>query len=240
VFPAGDGRANVGLGVGVLGDRSAGRRVAHDLGAFVAHAAKVGVLAPHDPRLTGRSLGAWLKMGIVGTTPARDRVFLVGDAAGLVNPLQGEGIAQAMDTGRAAAHAILVGEGRAADLYRTHLAGTQGRYLSTTASLQRTLLHNPRVVAGLTRTMTAPGVGAALAGGWSIMWNNLLDGASPGLASGAARIARGLGYSLTARSSDRRWISQQLLNPPHRLDPGSRREHRSRHRRNPAGGTSRR
>ena len=48
-------------------------------------------------------------MGLAGTTPARDRVLLVGDAAGLVNPLQGEGIAQAMDSGRAAAESILAG-----------------------------------------------------------------------------------------------------------------------------------
>jgi geranylgeranyl reductase family protein len=210
VFPAGDGRANVGLGVGVLADRSASRRVAHDLGAFIAHAANVGVLAHDSPRLSQRSLGAWLKMGLVGTTPVRDRVFLVGDAAGLVNPLQGEGIAQAMDSGRAAADAILVGGERSADLYRSHLARTQGRYLSTTASLQRALLRSPRIVAGLTRTITAPGIGATLAGGWSVIWNNLLDGASPSVASGVAGIATGVGYSLTARSSDRRWISEHL------------------------------
>jgi menaquinone-9 beta-reductase len=210
VFPAGDGRANVGLGVGVLADRSAARRVAHDLDAFIAHASKVGVLDRDGRRLPDRSLGAWLKMGIVGTTPARDRVFLVGDAAGLVNPLQGEGIAQAMDSGRAAANAILDGGNRNTDRYRAHLARSQGRYLATTASLQRALLRRPRIVAGLTRTITAPGVGSTLAGGWSIMWNNLLDGASPGVSTEVARIATGLGYSLTARSSDRRWISEQL------------------------------
>ena len=38
VFPAGGGRANVGLGVGVLADRTAGRRAARDLDAFLEHA----------------------------------------------------------------------------------------------------------------------------------------------------------------------------------------------------------
>ena len=42
-------------------------------------------------------------MGLVGTRPADGKVLLVGDAAGLVNPLQGEGIAQALESGRAAA-----------------------------------------------------------------------------------------------------------------------------------------
>ena len=50
---------------------------------------------------------------MVGTTPAGAGVLLVGDAAGLVNPLQGEGIAQAMASGHAAADDILA-QGRTA------------------------------------------------------------------------------------------------------------------------------
>ena len=211
VFPSGSTRANVGLGVGVLADRSAARRATRDLDAFLEHAAHVGVLDAHTSVPSGRRpLGAWLKMGLVGTTPASDRVFLVGDAAGLVNPLQGEGIAQAMDSGRAAAVAILAGMERAPDRYRAHLARTQAPYLSTTASVQRRLLRSPRLVAGLTRGMTAPLIGRALAGGWSIAWNNLLDGAAPSVASGLAATAAGLGNVLTARSVDRRWITKQL------------------------------
>lgn len=215
VFPADEGHSNVGLGVGVLADRTAGRRAARDLDAFLEHASHVGVLdhrRPVQPR--ARPLGAWLKMGLVGTTPARDRVFLVGDAAGLVNPLQGEGIAQAMDSGRAAAVAILGGIEHAPARYRAHLERTQAGYLSTTASIQRSLLHRPRLVAALTRGLTAPGVGRTLAGGWSIMWNNLRDGASPSVATGLAATAAGLGHALTARSTDRRWIASHLTDSP--------------------------
>jgi geranylgeranyl reductase family protein len=207
VFPAGEGRVNVGLGVGVLADRTAGRRAARDLDAFLAHASRVGVLDGRAPAEgSARPLGAWLKMGLVGTTPARDRVLLVGDAAGLVNPLQGEGIAQAMDSGRAAAEAILGGVDRASDRYRAHLAHTYAPYLSTTASVQRSMLRSPRLVAAVTRGLTSPGVGRSLAGGWSIAWNDLLDGAPRGPAAGVARVAAGLGHALTARSADRRWI----------------------------------
>jgi flavin-dependent dehydrogenase len=211
VFPAGEGRANIGIGVGVLGDRTAGRRAARDFDAFVEHATRVGVLgtctiAPSH----SRPLGAWLKMGLVGTSPACDRVLLVGDAAGLVNPLQGEGIAQAMDSGRAAALAILSGIDQAPDRYRAHLARAHARYLSTTASVQRSLLRSPRLVAALTRALTAPGVGRSLAGGWSIMWNNLLDGAMPSVATGVAATATGLGHVVTARSADRRWITTHV------------------------------
>jgi flavin-dependent dehydrogenase len=211
VFPSGAGRANAGLGVGTLADRAAARRAARDLDAFLAHAARVGVLDARTSVLSReRPLGAWLKMGLVGTTPARDRVFLVGDAAGLVNPLQGEGIAQAMDSGRAAAEAILGGVERAPDRYRAHLAQTQAPYLSTAASVQRRLLRSPRLVAGLTRGLTAPGVGRTLAGGWSIAWNNLVDGAEPSGATSLAATAFALGHVLTARSADRRWITSQL------------------------------
>ncbi|HZJ25989.1 MAG TPA: geranylgeranyl reductase family protein [Acidimicrobiia bacterium] len=211
VFPAGDGRVNVGLGVGVLGDRSAGRRAARDLVAFLEHASDVGVLGDggrEQPK--PRPLGAWLKMGLVGTTPARDRVLLVGDAAGLVNPLQGEGIAQAMDSGRAAADAILGGVDGASLRYRQHLSRTHGRYMSTTASLHRTLLNRPRLVGAVTRGLTAPGVGRSIAGAWSITWNDLLDGATPGTSAAVATAATSIGYLLTARTADRRWIGAHV------------------------------
>jgi geranylgeranyl reductase family protein len=210
VFPAGDRGANVGLGVGTLADRTAGRRAARDLDAFLGHAARVGVLDAPTRRTTTRPLGAWLKMGLVGTVPARDRVLLVGDAAGLVNPLQGEGIAQAMDSGRAAAVAILAGDGDASDRYRAHLTHTHAAYLSTAAAVHRTLLRSPRAVGAVTRALTAPGVGRALAGGWSIVWNDLLDGAPRGTAAATAAIASGVGRMLTARSADRRWINTRV------------------------------
>jgi len=208
VFPAGNGHVNVGLGVGVLADRGAARRATRDLDDFLQHAARVGTLENRTPRRPSdeRPLGAWLKMGLTGTTPTGERVLLVGDAAGLVNPLQGEGIAQAMATGRAAAEAILCGIDQSADRYRAHLARDHLPYLSTTASLQRTLLHRPRLTAALTRGLTAPGVGHVLSGAWSIAWNNLLDGAPASTAAATATAAAGLGHLITTRSADRRWI----------------------------------
>jgi geranylgeranyl reductase family protein len=211
VFPAGGGCANVGLGVGVLADRTAGRRAVRDLDAFLEHASRVGVLGVRTPaRSLAPPLGGWLKMGLVGTTPARGRTFLVGDAAGLVNPLQGEGIAQAMDSGRAAAEAILGGIDQAPDRYRAHVACTYGPYMSTTAPVHRSLLRRPKLVAALTRGLTAPGVGRSVSGGWSIMWNDLLDGAPPSVATGLATTAAGLGRILTARSADRHWIGTHV------------------------------
>jgi geranylgeranyl reductase family protein len=213
VFPAGEGQANVGLGIGVLADRPAARRAARDLGAFLEHARRVGVLGGRARAHPARALGAWLKMGLVGTTPARDRALLTGDAAGLVNPLQGEGIAQAMDSGRAAAEAILAGVDRAAGNYRAHLARAHGRYLATAAAAHRSLLRRPTLVDPFTRSLTTPAVGRPLAGAWSITWNDLLDGAPCSRAMVAASIVAGLGRVVTARSADRRWIREHVEEP---------------------------
>jgi geranylgeranyl reductase family protein len=56
----------------------------------------------------------------------RDRVFLVGDAGGFVDPLTGEGIYGALLSGQAAANAILSharGEGTAAEAFSCYLTG---------------------------------------------------------------------------------------------------------------------
>src|SRR5207237_8327657 len=155
--PGVGGRANVGLGRGVLSDRSAAGAAAQRFEAFVAHLRRLGVLE-NDPSpatlLPGR-LGGWLKMGIVGTSPGRGRVLLVGDAAGLVNPLQGEGISQAMGSGRAAAEAILAAPGQAASRYRRLLAETYAPYQAVVAPIHRALLPRPLALSRIGRTLTA-------------------------------------------------------------------------------------
>jgi hypothetical protein len=147
-------------------------------------------------------------MGMVGTTPARGRVLLVGDATGLVNPLQGEGISQAMGSARAAAEAVLAGPHKAAARYRAFLAETYGPFQSVTAPIHGSLLPRPRAVAAVGRTLTAPGVSRAVAGGWSIFWNDLLVGARPRPARRLAAIALGLGRAVTARGRTRRWFAE--------------------------------
>ena len=200
VFPDDSGQANVGLGVGVRGDRRGGARASRDLPAFMA---AVGI----DPKSAGRTLGGWIKMGMVGTTPARGRTLLVGDAAGLVNSLQGEGIAQAIGSGRAAADAVLtVGADKAATVYRAELAHSYAPYAATTAPVTAWMLDRPGAVARLGRVLTAPGVGRLVSGGWGVYWNDLLDGARPGWSRRVARVADVAGRAVTARSADRRSI----------------------------------
>ncbi len=127
-------------------------------------------------------------MGMVGTVAARGRTFLVGDAAGLVNPLQGEGIAPAMTSAAAAAEAILAGPGSAAARYRHHLAAGPGRYAAVAAPLHAAAISgSPRRVALVGRGLTLPGVRVAIASPWALTWNDLLEGAPPGAVSVASR-----------------------------------------------------
>lgn len=210
LFPGVGEAANVGLGVGVLANRAAGTRPGRSFTAFLDHLRRAGLGGRGLSRAPSRRLGGWLKMGMVGTNPAAGRVLLVGDAAGLVNPLQGEGISQALRSGQAAAEAVLAGPSEAAARYRRFLAATLVPYFTVTAPVHAGLLPWPRGVAILGRLLTAPGLGQALAGGWSIYWNDLLDGALPGRARTVAASAAYLGRAATARSGTRRWLEQAL------------------------------
>src|SRR5918995_216981 len=188
LFPGPDGRANLGLGLGTLSNRAGAATAARELPAFVRTLRELGLLRG---AASAPTLGGWLKLGMVGTNPARGRVLLPGDAAGLVNPLQGEGISQAMSSGRAAAQAALADPARAARRYRAYLANTYAPYHSTTAPAHQALLPRPRVVSAVGRVLTAPAIGSLLAPGWSIFWNDLLDGAQATVPRAVAAVAAG-------------------------------------------------
>jgi flavin-dependent dehydrogenase len=146
--------ANIGLGIGTLADRQVGADAVRALPAYFDHLVDLGLLARAPVSPLPRRLGGWLKMGMVGTTPAAGCVLLVGDAAGLVNPLQGEGIAQAMTSGRSSAEAVLGSPGHAAVRYRDDLARAHLPYQRISAA-GHTALVGPRAVVALGRMLTA-------------------------------------------------------------------------------------
>jgi geranylgeranyl reductase family protein len=121
LFPKGD---HVNIGVGAFapteGGEAALKSVTRELlAAYTTR--KLGVtLGAVTPRVTGQYLG----MGGHGYTP-RGRVLLVGDAAGLVDPLTGEGIHSALVSGQAAAAAILSGKADVATAYARELRPLQ-------------------------------------------------------------------------------------------------------------------
>ena len=212
IFPGPGGTANVGVGIGTLADRQGGAGAVRMLPAYLEHLADLGLVDRSPGRPVPRLLGGWLKMGMVGTTPASGRVLLVGDAAGLVNPLQGEGIAQAMSSGRAAAESILGSSGRAATTYRHRLARAHLPYQRISAAGHAALVGRPGAVSAVGRLVTAPLIGRALAGGWGIFWNELLDGAAPGTARRVAAASTLVGRALTAGTGVSRWFAANFDN----------------------------
>jgi geranylgeranyl reductase family protein len=214
VFPGAEGGANVGIGIATGPARPAGSGAVRAFPAFLGHLRRLGLWDPAGSRLPFRRLGGWLKMGMVGTNPASGRVLLAGDAAGLINPLQGEGIAPAMCSGQWAAEAILGYGGAAAARYRARLAAAHLPYHRITAALQQALVGRPRAAAVLARSLTACGQIEPMAGGWAVFWNELLDGAPGGSHRTVAAVATRMGALLTAFTPAARWFAGDPVSRP--------------------------
>jgi geranylgeranyl reductase family protein len=207
VFPMAGGGVNVGLGLAFGSDRAASRRAGQQLDNFLAHLEGLGLLR----RSTPRSLtGGWLKMGVLGTTPAGHGVLLVGDAAGLVNPLQGEGIAQAMASGHAAANAVLhAGPRDAAGHYLAYLRDAV-RHHRTNAPVHAAMVKHPLAVSLTARVLSAPGIGAAIAGAWGLYWNDLAPDAAPSRHRRIASTAIRTVVTAGRRGDSARWFTAQF------------------------------
>jgi len=206
LFPGPGGCANAGLGVGMTTDRTTSRRAGAELSAFGGRLRDLGVLSSKASIASLPRLGGWLKMGMVGTVPADRNMLLVGDAAGLVNPLQGEGIAPAMASGRAAAKAILAGPADAGLRYRGWLRTTQHHYHRAAAPMARAMVGHPRAAAAAVRLLTSPVVSPGISGAWSLYWNDLHHDAAP---SGHRRLARtidAVAHAATSRRAEQAWF----------------------------------
>ena len=97
VFPKGD---HANLGVGGWGTEGPRLR-AHLERLAAAHAVPIDALS--------HVKGHRLPMRPLGSSPAAGRVLLVGDAAGLVDPLSGDGMYEAFVSAQLAAEAIVAG-----------------------------------------------------------------------------------------------------------------------------------
>jgi flavin-dependent dehydrogenase len=130
-FPLGDGRANVGYGELVSGGVTRAGLV-DGLHALLPGVAPSALRAHRLPLSTGRP------------RQPDGRVLLAGDAAGLINPLTGEGIFYAVLSGSLAGEAALLGD-RAGAAYRRALGARLGRtlrHLTVASQLSRA----PRVM----------------------------------------------------------------------------------------------
>ena len=206
LFPGEDGQANVGVGVG-LGSSRGQASLRGDLARLVALLGQRGDLSG-DAR-PGPVMGGWLRMGGTGTPPAAGNVLLAGDAAGLINPLQGEGIGPAMVSARLAAEAVLAGPARAGPAYTEAIEAAFGQYMAGAAALQSVLLRRPRTTSAAVRVLTAPVVRRAVAGTWSIYWNGLVDGARPRPSAWTAHAVQALAGRLAGHNLAGQPITRQ-------------------------------
>jgi menaquinone-9 beta-reductase len=120
--------------------------------AFVATAPAHWGLSPETA--TCAPTGGRLPMGNSVEPSAGPTWLVVGDAAGAINPFNGEGIAYAYETGRLAAEvldeALRTGDGLALSRYPAQLADAYGLYFRVARAFVRAI-GNPFVMRELTR-----------------------------------------------------------------------------------------
>nr|WP_274914995.1 geranylgeranyl reductase family protein [Streptomyces sp. WZ-12] len=151
IFGMGDGTSNVGLGI--LNSSSAFRELdwREILKAWCASMPEDWGYTPEN--MTGPIRGAALPMAFNRQPHYTRGLLLVGDAGGLVNPFNGEGIAYAMESGAIAAEVIVQAQARATyaqrelalQRYPKVLKDTYGGYYSLGRAFVK-LIGNPKVM----------------------------------------------------------------------------------------------
>ena len=129
IFPLGDGRVNVGVGLLSTDRRWKGVNTSQLMDAFVAWAPKAWELSPET--CLGPPTGGKLPMGLSVGPHRGPTTLVIGDAGGSINPFNGEGIAYGYETGRLAAASLgeaLSGDGELAlARYEQRLEDAYGR-----------------------------------------------------------------------------------------------------------------
>ncbi len=164
LFPKAD-HANIGVGGWAEEGPALRRHLERLAGAFGVDPAAITDVRGH--RLPMRRPGA--------ATPGRENVLVVGDAAGLVDPLSGDGMYEAFASAHLAAVAILAGEPQR---YGERLARTLDPHAHASWAAKRALDRHPAVCFWASRSPGVFGVVAGLLRG---------DVGHPGEARGIAR-----------------------------------------------------
>lgn len=152
IFPVPDGTVNVGLGL--LNTSKHFRSVDYKklLRDWVAGLPQEWELTPQN--MIGKIRGGSLPMGFNRTPLAKPGLMLIGDAAGAVNPFNGEGIAYAMETAEIAAmvadDALRSGDPRALRAYPDELRDRYEGYFILGRTFVR-LIGNATVMGLLTK-----------------------------------------------------------------------------------------
>jgi geranylgeranyl reductase family protein len=143
IFPMGDGRVNVGVGLLSTEQRWKGVNTSMLMDTFVDYAPKSWGLSPETS--LGPPTGGKLPMGLSVGPRVGPNVVIAGDAGGAINPFNGEGIAYGYETGRLAAAAVghaMTGAGpRALVEYDRELTAAYGPYYKVARAFVHLISH---------------------------------------------------------------------------------------------------
>ena len=147
IFPLGDGRINVGVGLLSTDRRWKGVNTTKLMDTFVNFAPDRWEISPEAA--VGPATGGKLPMGFSVGPHTGAATIAIGDASGSVNPFNGEGIAYGYETGRLAATSIAesLGGGGAEALaaYDDRLTQAYGTYYDVARAFIR-LISEPKLM----------------------------------------------------------------------------------------------
>ncbi len=106
LFPTGGGRVNVGFGMRADHLNRRGEKLPEMFDRFLQDDPRIGERVRRG-RLLGKLRGHYLPMASRRLRSFGDRILLAGDAASLINPLSGEGIEFALESGWLAAESSM-------------------------------------------------------------------------------------------------------------------------------------
>jgi menaquinone-9 beta-reductase len=153
VFPVGDGRVNVGIGLLSTFNQWKEVNTTHLLDSFVEYVPARWGLSPETR--CGPPTGGRLPMGLAVRPHAGPTYLVAGDAGGTINPFNGEGIAYAYETGRLAADAVHMalasGDGLALKSYEQRLEERYALYYKVARAFVG-LIGHPRAMRLLVTT----------------------------------------------------------------------------------------
>ncbi len=150
IFPLGDGRINVG--VGLLSTFRGWKDVntSRLMEAFTHHAPESWGIRPETS--CGAPTGGKLPMGLSVGPRTGPGWVVAGDAGGLINPFNGEGIAYAYETGRMAAEAVAGAmAGGDLEVYERRLQAEYGLYFKVARAFVR-IIGRPALMKALVDT----------------------------------------------------------------------------------------
>jgi menaquinone-9 beta-reductase len=147
IFPLGDGRVNVGVGLLSTGGAWKGVNTTKLQEYFVSQTAEAWGL--NDESCCGPATGGRLPMGLALGPRSGPNTLTIGDAAGAVNPFNGEGIAYGYETGRIAAavvaEALLHHDSSLLGLYDERLDAAYGDYFRVARAFVR-IISEPKIL----------------------------------------------------------------------------------------------